>query len=100
MDRTGSASAVPRAGTVQGFCIVNGDGQDSSGSLVVTIQKNGVDTGITYTLTSANTSTAYTANCDSTNNFAVSLGDKLAVKFVNNATGTSMQVVAYSLGVN
>ena len=60
--------------------------QSSSGSCIVSINKNGVATGISLTIAAGSVAGVFT---DYVNSIAVSAGDYLTIKVVNNATGNS-----------
>jgi hypothetical protein len=78
------------------FCYFGvGASQPASGSLVLTIRKNGVDTAITLTIP-AGTSTGTFS--DTTNSVSFVAGDLISVEAVNNALATSGNITAISLG--
>lgn len=60
--------------------------QSSSGSCIVSINKNGAATGISVTIAAGSVAGVFT---DYVNSIAVSAGDYLTIKVVNNATGNS-----------
>ena len=88
---------VPYAVTFKNFfCFFGvGAGQPATGSLVLTIRKNGVDTAITLTIP-AGTSTGTFS--DTTNSVSFVAGDLISVEAVNNATVPSGNITAISLG--
>lgn len=88
---------VPYAVTFKNFfCFFGiGAGQTISGSLVLTIRKNGVDTAITITIPAGTSSGTFS---DTTNSASFAAGDLISIKAVNNAVLTSGNVTAISLG--
>lgn len=88
---------VPYAVTFKNFfCFFGvGAGQPASGSLVLTIRKNGVDTAITITIPAGSSIGTYS---DTTNSESFAAGDLISVKAVNNATIASGNITAISLG--
>lgn len=90
---------VPYAGTIRNLRVRNATAQPATGSLVVTLRKNGVSQTVTVTLaasTAANTTTA-----DTTNSFSVAAGDLVDAQVVNNASGASagLAAITYELAV-
>lgn len=90
--------AVPRAGTAQNMTVVLNSAQPgggTGGSLVITVMKNNVDTGMVLTIAAGSAAGTYTYSATSVS-FAG--GDRIIFKIVNNATGAaSAQVGACSL---
>ena len=88
---------VPYAVTFKNFFCFFGVGasQPASGSLVLTIRKNGVDTAITITIPAGTSSGTFS---DTTNSVSFAAGDLISVKGVNNALATSGNITAISLG--
>ena len=70
--------------------------QNSSGSCVVSINKNGVATGISVTIAASSAAGVFT---DYVNSIAVSAGDYLTIKVVNNATSNSCAFAQISLNL-
>jgi hypothetical protein len=78
------------------FCFFGvGASQPATGSLVLTIRKNGVDTAITITIPAGTSSGTFS---DTTNSVSFAAGDLISVKAVNNASATSGNITAISLG--
>ena len=78
------------------FCFFGvGAGQPATGSLVLTIRKNGVDTSITLTIPAGSSIGTYS---DTTNSVSFSAGDLISVKAVNNALTPSGNISSISLG--
>ena len=88
---------VPYAVTFKNFFCFFGVGasQPATGSLVLTIRKNGVDTAITITIPAGTSSGTFS---DTTNSESFAAGDLISVKGVNNALANSGNITAISLG--
>jgi hypothetical protein len=88
---------VPYAVTFKNFfCFFGvGGGQPATGSLVLTIRKNGVDTAITITIPAGSSIGTYS---DTTNSVSFVAGDLISVKAVNNALLPSGNLTSISLG--
>lgn len=89
---------VPYAVTFKNFfCFFGvGAGQPATGSLVLTIRKNGVDTAITLTIPAGSSIGTYS---DTTNSVSFVAGDLISVKAVNNASLVpSGNITSISLG--
>jgi hypothetical protein len=84
---------LPYAGTVRNFR-VQVEAQPASGSLVLTVRKNGADTALTVTQAAG---AAAALKADTTNAVSFAAGDFLSVKAVNNATGASAGLRGFSL---
>ena len=70
--------------------------QPATGSLVVTLQKNAVDTSLSITIASGSAIGNYT----NTNTVAFAAGDTWQVKIVQNATTSSTALGGYSFKIN
>jgi hypothetical protein len=88
---------VPRAGTMRDFYVRTNNTQPASGSLVATIRRNAADTSIAATVAAG---AAFGTVSNVANTATCSAGDFLALKFVNNATGTSAQVSGFGFAVD
>lgn len=77
---------VSEACTVTNLQMIMGTAQPASGNMVVTVQKNNVDTAITFTIP-ANAAPATFS--DTSNSVSFVAGDTLNIKLVNNATAPS-----------
>ena len=78
------------------FCFFGvGASQPTTGSLVLTIRKNGVDTAITITIPAGSSIGTYS---DTTNSESFAAGDLISVKAVNNALLTSGNLTSLTLG--
>jgi hypothetical protein len=88
---------VPYAVTFKNFFCFFGVGasQPATGSLVLTIRKNGVDTAITITIPAGSSIGTYS---DTTNSESFAAGDLISVKAVNNALATSGNITSITLG--
>ena len=71
--------------------------QPASGSLVLTLQKNAVDTALTITIASGSAIGNYT---DNTNSVSFVAGDTWQIKIVQNATSGSTNLGGYSFKVS
>ncbi len=85
---------IPRPALVSNLVIVTATSQPASGSIVYTIRKNGVDTAITITIPANQAAGTFT---DSTNSVQFAANDLISLKAVNNATGNSAQIIAWSV---
>ena len=68
--------------------------QSATGSNVITVRKNGVDTPLTVTIPAGGAAGVYS---DTTNSFTVSEGDILTYKLVNSATIPSGRIISLSV---
>ena len=84
LDRTETTAAL--TGTLRNMILRTSSTQHSTGSLVVTLFKNGVSTGITITVAASGAAGIY---ADLTNTVAVTRGDTLTIEVVNNATSAA-----------
>jgi hypothetical protein len=82
------------AGTLKNLMYRVSGTQDASGSLVLTLVKNGVDTALTVTVPAGSGVGTYS---DTTHTVAIASGDLLMWKIVNNATAASMLQTAISM---
>ena len=86
---------IPFAGTAQNLYVRTTTAQPVGGSLVMTVQKNNVDTVVTVTV-AAGGAAAITA--DTTHSFTFAKGDRLTLAAVNNAgSNVSAAISAISL---
>lgn len=85
-------AVIPDAGTIKTLRLVTTTAQPGTGSLVITVRKNGVDTAITLTVAAGAAAGAF---ADAVNTVAFAAGDLLSFKYVNNAAtaGASMQTI-------
>ncbi len=86
---------MPVAGTLKNFYVRVGAGAGASGSIVLTVRKNGADTAITLTFTSASGSN-FTIS-DTTNSVSVAAGDRITIGGTNNGTSQAGTIVSMSL---
>jgi hypothetical protein len=83
---------IPFAGTISRLFLVTTTTQSGTGSLVVTVRNNGVDTALTLTVGAGAVAATFS---DVSNSFSVAAGDLLSFKYVNNASaaGAEMQTI-------
>jgi len=79
-------SIIAKAGTISAWYVRTGAAQPGTGSLTLTIQKNGVDTALVIVIAAGAAAGTFS---DLTNSFAVAAGDILQIKGVNAASTTS-----------
>lgn len=84
---------MPTACTLSKFYLLMSSNQPASGSLVLTIRKNGADTALVITVAAGSVAGNY-ANTANTATFAA--GDLMAIKFNNNAAANSGGLGAFS----
>jgi len=70
--------------------------QSATGSLVITVRKNGVDTALVITIPAGSVANTFS---NTTNSISFSAGDFSSVKVQNNATATSAQTASISIMV-
>jgi hypothetical protein len=91
---------APFAGTVKNFyvCVSSASNtQSATGSLVLTVRKNGAATGLTVTLAAGATFTTVQSDTNAAHSFTVGAGDLLSLQVVNNATATSAGISSCSV---
>jgi len=91
-----TSSLVSVSGTIKNLYFRVVGTQPASGSLVVTVQINGVDTAITVTA-AAGSGTATLS--DTTHTAAVTAGQQVTIKCVNNATAASINIRGISMDI-
>lgn len=89
-----NTNVIPIDTTFYNFYIETSNAQPATGSCVLTIQKNGVDTGIVVTIPAGSAAGKF---YDNSNSAAFSAGDSLGIKWVNNASASSCTVVSMSI---
>ena len=82
------------SGTLGNLYISTSGTQSATGSMVCTLRKNGVATGIKVTIAAGATATQYS---DLTHTVSISPGDTVSLQFVNNATAASLAVYGVSI---
>lgn len=87
-------SVIARTCLVSNLVVVTGTSQPATGSIVYTIRKNGVDTALTLTIPAL---TAAGTFSNTTNSVSFTAGDLISLKAVNNATGNSSGIIAWSI---
>lgn len=87
---------MPRAGTIANFFVNAITAQPGTGTFVLTVRKNGVNTVVTVTI-GAGASGGFS---DVAHSVAVAQGDLVSVGAVNNASGASAQIggIGFTLG--
>jgi hypothetical protein len=88
---------IPAAGKIKNFRFRTKTAQPATGSLVVTMRHDGVDTAITVTV-AANEGVG--TKGDLVNSFTVKAGDLIGVKWVNNATSVGAGISGVSFEVS
>ncbi len=81
-------------GTIKNLFLRTGGTQSATGSLVVTLRKNGAATALTFTIAAGKVAGPYT---NLTNSVAVVANDRITVELVNNATAVSALLQGISL---
>jgi hypothetical protein len=79
---------------VSGYRLVTGTSQPATGSFVITLRINGVDTALTVTIAAGAVAGTYS---DLTNVVYITAGDLLTWKMVNNASTSSAAMIGWSL---
>lgn len=82
---------MPMAGTIREMYVVMSGTQDASGSLVITMRKNGSSQTLAVTVAAGSGTGTYS---DTSNSFSVSAGDLVSIQVTNNATATSARIVS------
>jgi hypothetical protein len=91
---------VPFAGTVKNLFVwvsTANNAQSATGSLVLTVRKNGAATGLTVTIPAGSTTTTVQSDTNPAHSFTVVAGDLLSLQVVNNATATSAGIASASV---
>lgn len=86
---------VAQPGTVRNFYVTTGTAQPGTGSLVITLRKNGVDQTVAITIAAGAAAGNFS---DTSNSFTVAAGDILVIKLVNSATAGSALLLAWGVG--
>jgi hypothetical protein len=82
---------IATAGTISRLYVQTSSAQPATGSLVCTVRKNSVDQTLTLTIAAGSAAGVFT---DLVNSVSVVAGDFLGMKFQNNATTTSANVLS------
>jgi|SRR5215213_1712203 len=90
-------AVAPYAQTIRNFRLATGSAQPASGSLVVTLRKNGVDTAVTFTIAAGAAAGTYG---DLTHSASFAASDLISWSIVNNATGTSATIRGISMEID
>ena len=83
---------MPYAGTLKNFYVRLGSAAAGTGSIVMTVRKNGVDTALSLTFVSTDGSNI--TKSDTTNSVSVAAGDRITIGGTNNATSQGGTVVS------
>lgn len=89
-----NTNVIPIDTTFYNFYIETSNAQPATGSCVLTIQKNGVDTDIVVTIPAGSAAGKF---YDNTHEAAFLEGHSLGIKWVNNASTSSCTVVSMSI---
>lgn len=89
-------TVIGRPCKIANLSIITGTSQPASGSLVFTLRKNGVDTSLVVTVSANDPAGNYG---DNTHSVTVVAGDLISLKSVNNASGNSAELTAWSFRV-
>jgi hypothetical protein len=76
--------------TITGLGIRTNSAQSGTGSLVITLRKNGANTAITFTIAAGSAAGHFS---DTANSVSFAAGDTICIACVNNATATSATVL-------
>jgi hypothetical protein len=95
-DTSSARYYLQTAGTLQNLCVYTFDAQPGTGSMTITTFKNGSTSSQVATVTSSGAAGRY---CDTTNTLALASGDYFYYTIVNNASGTSAQILWSSVEV-
>jgi hypothetical protein len=87
---------MPQACTISRMYFATATTQPASGSLVLTLRKNNVDTALVITIAAGSAANFFN---NTANSVSFSAGQYASIKFQNNATATSAQANAVSLMV-
>jgi hypothetical protein len=87
---------LPTSCVFQNFYFRTYGAQPATGSLVLTLQKNGVDTAVTITIAAGSAAGNFS---DNTNSATFSAGDTWQIKLVQNATALSTALSGYSFKI-
>lgn len=85
--------SMPNGGTLSNFYFNTTTSQPGTGTLVVTVRKNGADTAVTATVSAGAGAGVFS---DTSHSFSYVAGDKLNIKVVNNASGNSASINYFS----
>lgn len=85
---------IPITGTIKNLYVTTSTQQSATGSLIVSINKNGTTSAPSVTFTSADGIGA--TKSDTSNTLSVTAGDKIAITFSNAATVASCTIVSVS----
>jgi hypothetical protein len=78
------------AGTISRFYVMTTQAQPVTGSLVLVVRKNSVDTALSVTIAAGSAAGVFT---DLVNSVTVSVGDQMGTRITNNASNTSAPIL-------
>ena len=84
---------VPCSMIISKFFIQTGNSQPATGSHVLTVRKNGVDTSVQITIPAGSASGVFS---DTANSATFSAGDLLGIRMINNASASAAQIQSIS----
>jgi len=91
-----TAIQSPFTGTLKNLYVRTRTAQPGTGTLVFTLQIQNVDTGIVVTIPAGS---AAVLGSDGAHSAAISAGERIALKAVNNSSGTSAEIAGWSVGL-
>ena len=87
-------TVLPTASTVRNLYVRTTTAQPGTGTMVVTVRKNGAGTTLTVTIAAGAAAGNFS---DTTNSFTVAAGDRIAVQVVNNALAASAALGSFAV---
>jgi hypothetical protein len=87
---------VPTSGILKNFHLATNTTMPGTGSLTLTIRKNGVDTPIVIVIAASTPAGLFS---DTTNSVGVAAGDLISIKAVNSASGSSSALISAGIGI-
>jgi len=84
---------IPCSMTISNFFIQTGNSQSATGSHVLTLRKNGVDTSVQITIPAGSAAGVFS---DTANSSTFAAGDLLGVRMINNASASAAQIQSIS----
>lgn len=87
---------MPHAGTIKNLYVATGTSQPGTGSMVITMRKGGSNQTVTCTIAAGTGAGTFS---DTTHSFTFAAGDLISIGFQNNASGSSANVISWSVQV-
>jgi hypothetical protein len=84
---------IPCSMTISNFFIQTGNSQSATGSHVLTLRKNGVDTSVQITIPAGSAAGVFS---DTANSATFAAGDLLGIRMINNASASAAQIQSIS----